>query len=98
MRQTILNRLAMDRFDEFWDAPEGGAMTEDQRWAIADLMENVTLYDQEIDQIRLFLWHGPSAIEAAELIDKLVSRLPDPVTERGRYNQRDLNNHLKKLI
>lgn len=90
----------MDEFDQWWDANSAPTepMTEDQRWHIADLMERVTLMDREIDGIKLMLYNGPTYSEANQLIAELYSRLPDPVTERGRYNQKDLVKHINKII
>jgi len=87
-------------FDEWWEGGQSPAdpMTEEQRWQIADLMDQVTLVDREIDGIKLMLYNNPTAAEAYELIGYLYSRLPDPVTERGRYNQKDLVKHINKLM
>jgi hypothetical protein len=89
----------MDDFDKWYmEQVEGSAsMTNEQRWKIADLMEEVTHTDEELDGIRLWFYSEPTFDEAEQLIDELIDRLPDPVTERGRYNQAQLSKHIKNI-
>jgi len=89
----------MDEFESFWEEnfEEGSPMLEDQRWAIDDLLERVTLSDNELDGIKLMLSQSPTFVDAFQLIGYLYSRLPHPVTERGNYNQTQLTKHIKKI-
>ena len=86
-------------FETWWGgglSPEE-PMAEDQRWQIADLLDEVVLTDRELDGIKLMLHNTPTAKQAFELIGYLYSRLPDPVTERGRYSVGDLTKHINRI-
>lgn len=88
-----------DEFEQFWSEnfEEGSPMLEDQKWAIVDLLEVVTLTDQELDGIKLMMAQSPTFSDARQLIGYLYSRMPHPVTERGRYSIKDLTKHINEI-
>lgn len=91
----------MDAFDEWWES--GGSdnptqpMTEEQKWKIHELLDEVTMTQRELDGIKIWFSNGPTFQDANELIYKLIDRLPNPVTERGRYSQRQVTQHIKNI-
>ena len=72
-------------------------MTSDTEWAIELLLEQVHLTDRELDGVKLWKMQGPTEEEAQSFIADLIERLPHPVTERGRYNQGELNKFIKLI-
>lgn len=88
-----------DEFEQFWaeNFEVGMPMLEDQKWVIYDLLEQVTLPDNELDGIKLMMAQSPTYSDAAQLIGHLIMRLPHPVTERGRYSQKELTKHIKDI-
>ena len=90
----------MDEFDAWWEGADiepQQPMTEDQKWKIHELIDEVVLLDHEIDNIKLWFLNSPTFESANELISKLIDRLPHPVTERGSYNQTQLAKHINTI-
>ena len=99
MKQTTLKKETMDNFEQFWNEnfDQDGGMDNEQRWLIADLLDQVTITDEELNGIRLMLNQSPSFADATQLIGYLYGRMPNPVTERGSYTQKDLTKHIKYI-
>jgi len=99
MKQTTLKKETMDNFEQFWNEnfDQDGGMDNEQRWLIADLLDQVTITDEELNGIRLMLNQSPSFSDATQLIGYLYGRMPNPVTERGSYTQKDLTKHIKNI-
>lgn len=89
----------MDEFDKWFDEQIEGevGMTSDQLHQIDYLMEQVQFTDEQLDGIKLWFAQSPRYEDAQQFIHELYQRLPNPVTERGRYNQTQITKHIKEI-
>lgn len=91
----------MQDFDQFWKQVEQSSpsvMTHEQRWAIADLLDNMRLDDDTLRGIRIMLAQSPTEAEAHELICWLYETMPNQVTHGERLpSQSETSKHIKYI-
>lgn len=100
MRQTILNDLTMDNFDQWYEQEVEGKQpfTLQQEYAIQDLLEMNLFTDRELSGIRLWLSQGPTFDEAEQFIAEARERIPNQVTHGSRLpSQREISKHVKYI-
>ena len=69
-----------------------GLITQSQFYQIKRLIENYRL-NMNITEFHLLTYD-----EAYNLINELLTNQKDPVTEKGKYNMSELNNHIRKIM
>lgn len=91
----------MQDFEQFWQQVEQSspsAMTQNQQWAIADLLNDMRLDDDTLRGIRIMLAQSPSEEEAHHLICWLYETMPNQVTHGSHLpSQSQTSKHVKNI-
>jgi len=97
----ILKSNKMQDFEQFWQQVEQSspsAMTQEQQWAIADLLNDMRLDDDTLRGIRIMIAQSPSEEEAHHLICWLYETMPNQVTHGSHLpSQFQTSKHVKNI-